>query len=166
MAYCPGQACPAPELSPGLTPSLSLSRFHWNSLFFACTFPIARGIKERLTKSWRLHYKDKNTLTRTSSIVFICLNLNTVLLLPGCFFFSTSLSWAVKVPNVLQKNPPGPTIFGFSRIFGIFEHFQTATTWFWEPSFHNCDNWCTDLQKVKTSNGAQEGNTMLLEPGV
>ncbi len=50
------------------------------------------------------------------------------------------LSWTVKLPAVLQKNPSGPTNSLVFQHFCAFEPFPTMTIWFWDPSFHTEDN--------------------------
>ncbi len=58
------------------------------------------------------------------------------------FLFSDScswvpcLSWTVKLPAVLQKNPSGPTnSIVFQHLF-VFEPFPTITVCFWDSYFH------------------------------
>ncbi len=85
------------------------------------------------------------------------------------FLFSDScswvpcLSWTVKLPAFLQKNPSGPTNSLVFQHFCEFEPFPTVTVWFWDPSFHTEDNWGTRmqlLQKVQTLTYAPDGKTM------
>ncbi len=69
------------------------------------------------------------------------------------------LFWTVKLPAVLQKNPPGPINDLVFQHFCVFEPFPTMTVWFWDPSFHTKDNWGTHLQllqKIQTLTDAPE----------
>ncbi len=80
------------------------------------------------------------------------------------FLFSDScswvpLSWTVKLPAVLWKNPSVPTNYLVFQHFCAFEPFPTMTLWFWDPSFHTEDNWRTHLQllqKIQTLTDAPE----------
>ncbi len=73
------------------------------------------------------------------------------------------LSWTVKLPAVLQKNPPGPSDSLVFQHFCVFEPFTTMIVWFWDPSFQTEDNWVTRmqlLQKMQMLNDAPEGKNM------
>ncbi len=73
------------------------------------------------------------------------------------------LSWTVKLPAVLQKNPSGPTNYLVFQHFCVFKSFPTMTVWFWDSSFHTEDNWGTHmqlLQKVKMLIDAPVGKNM------
>ncbi len=63
-----------------------------------------------------------------------------------------------------MKNPSGPTNYLVFQLFCVFEPFPTMTLWFWDPFFHNKDNWGTHmqlLQKIQTLTDAPEGKTFV-----
>ncbi len=54
----------------------------------------------------------------------------------------------LKLPAVLQKNPPSPTN---SLVFQHLLHIWPLSNndwWFWDPSFHSEENWRTQTQLV------------------
>ncbi len=61
------------------------------------------------------------------------------------------LSWTVKLPAALQKNPSGPTNTLVLQHFCVIEPFPTMTVWFWDASFHTEDNLCNYYRRFKCS---------------
>ncbi len=80
-------------------------------------------------------FKSLHTLDSSHCVVTWMIHSCVFLFSDSCSWVPC-LSWTVKLPAVLQKNPSGPTNSLLFQHFCVFEPFPTMTVWFWDPSFH------------------------------